>query len=30
MEGRIYMKIVKITDEAIIFDNGNEITFDHS
>lgn len=23
------MKIVKITDEAIIFDNGNEITFGH-
>ena len=23
------MKIVKITEEAIIFDNGNTITFDH-
>lgn len=23
------MKIVKITDEAITFDNGNTITFDH-
>ena len=23
------MKIAKITDEAIIFDNGNEITFEH-
>ena len=23
------MKIVQITDEAIIFDNGNKITYDH-
>ena len=23
------MKIVKVNDEAIIFDNGNEITFEH-
>lgn len=23
------MKIEKVTDEAIIFDNGNKITFDH-
>ena len=24
------MKIIKVNDEAIIFDNGNEITFEHS